>query len=63
MATPVGELEVLRYRQQRVGSSSSTSLWVAPSLRYLPVRMERQRGDSTDTIFVLESVEGLGSGQ
>jgi hypothetical protein len=63
MATPLGELEVLRYRQQRVGSSSSTSLWVAPSLRYLPVRMERQRGDETDTIFVLESVEGLGAVQ
>jgi hypothetical protein len=60
MATPLGELEVLRYRQQRVGSSSSTSLWVAPSLKYLPVRMERQRGDETDTIFVLESVEGIG---
>jgi hypothetical protein len=59
MATSLGELEVLRYRQQRVGSSSSTSLWVAPSLKYLPVRMERQRGDATDTIFVLESVEGL----
>jgi hypothetical protein len=24
------------------------------------VRMERQRGDETDTIFVLESVEGIG---
>jgi hypothetical protein len=60
LATPLGELDVLRYRQQRVGSSSSTSLWVAPSLKYLPVRMERQRGDATDTIFVLESVAGLG---
>lgn len=60
IGTPLGELEVVRYRQQRVGSSSSTSLWVAPSLGYLPVRMERQRGGETDTIFVLESVEGLG---
>jgi hypothetical protein len=63
MATPLGELGVLRYRQQRVGSSSSTSLWVAPSLKHLPVRMERQRGDETDTIFVLESVQGLGAVQ
>ena len=61
MQTRVGELAVLRYRQQRVGSSASTSIWVAPALRYLPVRMERQRGSETDTIFVLESVEGLGS--
>jgi hypothetical protein len=60
LTTSVGELAVVRYRQQRVGSSSSTSLWVAPELQYLPVRMERQRGDATDTIFVLESVEGLG---
>jgi hypothetical protein len=61
METPLGELDVLRYRQQRVGSSSITSIWVAPSLQYLPVRMERQRGNETDTIFVLESVEGLGA--
>ena len=60
MQTSLGELEVLRYRQQRVGSSASTSLWVAPELKYLPVRIERQRGDETDTIFVLQSVEGLG---
>jgi hypothetical protein len=60
MDTSLGELDVVRYRQQRVGSSSSTSLWVAPSLKYLPVRMERQRGGETDTVFVLESVTGLG---
>jgi hypothetical protein len=63
METPLGELDVVRYRQQRVGSSSSTSIWVAPSLKYLPVRMERQRGGETDTIFALESVEGLGAAQ
>ena len=63
IGTPLGELEALRFRQQRIGSSSSTSLWVAPALKYLPVRMERQRGNETDTIFVLESVEGLGAVQ
>ena len=61
MQTPIGELAVLRYRQQRVGSSATTSLWVAPQLQYLPVRIERRRGDETDTIFTLESVEGLGA--
>jgi hypothetical protein len=63
MATALGELDVVRYRQQRLGSSSSTSLWVAPSLKYLPVRMERQRSGETDTIFILASVEGLGGTQ
>jgi hypothetical protein len=58
-STPLGELTTLRYRQQRQGSSRSTALWVAPQLKYLPVRIEQVRDGETDTVFVLESVQGL----
>jgi len=58
--TPLGELTTLRYRQQRQGSSRSTALWVAPQLEYLAVRIEQIRDGEADTVFVLESVQGLG---
>jgi hypothetical protein len=59
--TPLGELGTLRYRQQRQGSSRSTALWVAPQLQYLPVRIEQIRDGQSDTVFVLQSVQGLGA--
>jgi hypothetical protein len=58
--TGLGELAAVRYRQQREGSSRSTSLWAAPELDYLPVRIEQQRGSEAYIVFVLESVRGLG---
>jgi hypothetical protein len=58
-ATPLGELATVVYRQTRQGSSRSTSLWAAPALRYLPVRIEQHKGNETDTVLVLESVKGL----
>jgi hypothetical protein len=57
--TALGELATVRYRQQREGSSRSTTLWAAPELRFLPVRIEQQRGNEAQLAFVLESVEGL----
>jgi hypothetical protein len=58
-ATPLGELATVVYRQVRLGSSRSLSLWAAPALRYLPVRIEQHKGDETDTVFLLETVQGL----
>jgi hypothetical protein len=57
--TPLGELATVVYRQIRHGSSRSTSLWAAPTLRYLPVRIEQHKGGETDTVFILEAVRGL----
>ena len=59
LRTPQGELHTVRYRQQRQGSSRSTVLWAAPSLDYLPVRIEQHRGGEAETVFALTAVEGL----
>lgn len=45
--------------QQRAGSSRTTWLWVAPELRFLPVRIEQRRDGEVQTVFELVSVSGL----
>jgi len=55
--TALGALLTKRYRQVRDGGSSRQLLiWVAPSLAYMPVRMEQQRNGTTQTIFTLEEL-------
>jgi hypothetical protein len=36
-----------------------TSLWVAPELRFLPVRIEQRRDGEVQTAFELVKLEGL----
>lgn len=57
--TGLGSLAVERYERRREGSSRATVLSVAPALRYLPVRIEQLKNDESNTIFVLDAVEGL----
>lgn len=57
--TRAGTYETIELTQERADSSRRTLLWVAPSLRYLPVRIEQYRGDELQTAFELEHVEGL----
>lgn len=59
LVTGVGSLETQLFVQRRAGSSRSTWLWVAPTLRFMPVRIEQRRGDEVQTSFLLESVDGL----
>lgn len=54
--TAAGEFETVRYAQQRAGSSRRTVFWLAPSLRYLPVRIEQIRNGEAETVFVLVKV-------
>jgi hypothetical protein len=59
LKTGVGTLATQILTQQRTGSSRTTWLWVAPSLRFLPVRIEQRRDGEVQTAFVLTNVEGL----
>lgn len=49
--------------QQRAGSSRVTTLWVAPGLRFLPVRIEQRRDGEVQTAFELVSVKDLDAAQ
>ena len=57
--TGLGKLATHSYIQHREGSSRSTYLWVAPSLAYLPARIETRKGDEVQTALTLVSVEGI----
>jgi Protein of unknown function (DUF3108) len=57
--TGIGPLETRSLTQQRAGSSRTTWLWVAPGLRFLPVRIEQRRDGEVQTALTLVSVSGL----
>jgi hypothetical protein len=43
VTTPAGTFETLVYTNSRPGGQRVTRMWLAPSLQYLPVRMEQLR--------------------
>lgn len=45
--TPLGELHTLLYTSHHPGARRTTYMWLAPSLDYLPARLEQHRGGST----------------
>jgi hypothetical protein len=57
IATELGEIEVLRFRQQRAGSSRYTIIDLAPSLDYVPARIEQIRDGESQSAFLIESIE------
>lgn len=59
--TEIGMLDTIRFSQQREGSSRNTIIWTAPSLAYLPVRIEQIRDGEVETVFSIESLSGLTS--
>lgn len=63
LQTGVGSLETNLFVQHREGSSRSTWLWVAPTLDFLPVRIEQRRNDEVQTSFLLQRVNGLAASQ
>jgi hypothetical protein len=59
MQTGVGSVATRILTQQRTGSSRATWLWMAPELRFLPVRIEQRRDGEVQTGFTLLAVDGL----
>jgi hypothetical protein len=61
IATGIGSLDARLLTQQRTGSSRVTWLWLAPSLSFLPARIEQRRDGEVQTAFTLVAVDGLPS--
>jgi Protein of unknown function (DUF3108) len=59
ITTKAGSHATRAFTQQRAGSSRTTSIWVAPDLEFLPVRIEQRRGGEVQTALALVSVNGL----
>lgn len=61
--TGLGALATRGLMQHRAGSSRTNWLWVAPELRFLPVRIEQRRDGEVHTAFTLLSVTGITAGK
>lgn len=57
--TGLGPITARILTQKRAGSSRETWLWVAPELKFLPVRIEQRRDGEVQTAFALVGVKGL----
>ncbi|EIJ43027.1 Protein of unknown function (DUF3108) [Beggiatoa alba B18LD] len=56
--TGIGKLQTLKYERISENGKRKTTIWAAPKLHYLPVRVEHEeRGDTFS--LVLDTVEGL----
>ncbi len=62
LSTPMGKIKTvkfLRVRSKKDGSKRSTILWCAPSLHYLPVRVDNVDRKEHLTSIVIKNVSGL----
>lgn len=55
--TAHGRLKVLKIR--RLDDKRYTTIWCAPTMSYLPVRLEQQETDGSELSMHLQSVQGL----
>ena len=55
--TPLGQFTAKRLRQQRVGSSRHTVLWMIPELKFLPALIEQYRDGEVRTAFALQDLQ------
>jgi hypothetical protein len=56
IVSALGEIEVVTYVQERAGSSRRTIIDFAPSLGYVPVRIEQVRDGESLSAFVIETL-------
>ena len=57
--TPLGKLRTLKFSRYREGSERETTLWCAPELNFLPVKVENVEKDGFRTVALIDSVTGL----
>lgn len=53
--TEAGKYDAIKVRRQREGSSRHYQMWLAPSLDYLPVRVEQYKDGKVSNTLVLSS--------
>jgi hypothetical protein len=55
LETPLGTLDTIKLEKHNPGSKRQTTLWCAPSLNYLPVRMDHIEKNGEETSAVIRS--------
>lgn len=62
ISTPLGKIDTVKFTRQRDRDSDKdreTTLWCAPALGYLPVKLEHIEKDGTKFTAVLRSLDGM----
>lgn len=59
LETSIGALETLKIQRTRQRDEGHATLWCAPALGYLPVKLEQRDGDGRLVSMYIESIEGL----
>ncbi|HEX2790573.1 MAG TPA: DUF3108 domain-containing protein [Steroidobacteraceae bacterium] len=57
IATALGRIDTIIYSSQHPGSPRVTRFWCAPSMDYLPLRVEQKRVDSVEWSMEIRSVK------
>jgi Protein of unknown function (DUF3108) len=57
LSTPLGKIDTLIYRSQKTGSPRVTRFWCAPSLGFIPLRVEQKKGDDVQWTMQVQSVK------
>lgn len=62
ISTPLGKIQTVKLKRQRDRDSDKdreTTLWCAPELNYLPIKVEHIEKDGTKFIALLRKLEGM----
>jgi hypothetical protein len=57
LSTPLGRIDTIIYSSQHEGSPRVTRFWCAPSLGFLPMRVEQKRLDSVEWSMQIQSLK------
>ena len=57
LATAIGDIPTVVYRSEKVGSPRVTRFWCAPSLGFIPVRVEQKRKDDVEWTMQVEKLQ------
>jgi len=57
LTTPVGTIQTIIYRSEKQYSPRVTRFWCAPSLGYIPLRVEQKRKDDIEWTMQVQSVK------
>jgi Protein of unknown function (DUF3108) len=57
LTTPVGTIETIIYRSEKQNSPRTTRFWCAPSLGYIPLRVQQKRKDDVEWTMQIQSVK------
>jgi uncharacterized protein DUF3108 len=57
LTTPAGTLQTVIYRSEKQYSPRVTRFWCAPSLGYIPLRVQQKRNDEIEWTMQVQSVK------